>query len=282
MSPIERRAGASGPQAILGSGPRAPRDHHPFRLPYIGLGLLDEATIRREGDTWRAEYRDGDDPFVEVEIAPDGRTTVTAREPDGRRLGSASGLNLVQAIGAIGGPLLRGDVSPFWLRVARRADGVWVALSGDRIELSFVPALGIGTISVPVRRGCEWHEPGPGPIARRIGLATSDREVDVVEATLLRWFVGLDEPDEEPILVHRYSVPGILVGELADAIFEANGPLRSIEWRPYLHHDLARTAWGGGDLWTVPEGRREFRFGLRRFAIVAGARQGVDRPSAGP
>ena len=58
---------------------------HPFELPYIGLGLLDETTIRRDGDAWTADYPFGEEPYVTVRIEPDRVEIAGVRR--GRRLG---------------------------------------------------------------------------------------------------------------------------------------------------------------------------------------------------
>ncbi len=44
---------------------------HPFTHAYLGLGLLDLGSIRHDGGTWTADYREGDDPYLRLTLAPD-------------------------------------------------------------------------------------------------------------------------------------------------------------------------------------------------------------------
>ena len=122
-------------------------------------------------------------------------------------------------------------------------------------------------LTVPVPPDESLRIPEPGPVARRIGLDPYAEPFGPVRGELLRWFVGLDESEAVPVRLYRWTVPGILVGELVERIRAANGPLRSIEWRPYLLTDQRSMAFGETRVWTVRPGTREHRLGLRAFGV---------------
>jgi len=228
-------------------------DGHPFTHRYIGLGLLDEASVRRDGDAWTAEYPDQrGDPYLRVRIVADGHATLEETDEDGRRVATTVGRSMAEAIGRHGAYAL-GEVSPFWIRVLRHGAQAWIALTIPEIRYSFIPAIAIGGLYVPVPLDRPWVEPVPGPVALRIGLPPSGDPPGPRGATLLRFVAGEDEPREERIRLARYSLPGILVTETVGALYAANGPLRSIEWRPFV---LPQPVDRVGQLWHTPRPTR--------------------------
>ena len=147
---------------------------HPFELPYVGLGLLDEASIRRDGDAWTADYRSADEPYLTIRVEPD-HVEVVEVEVDGERVATTFERTLTRAIGLHGSGALRGPVSRFWQRAADLpgAFDAWVEVSIPRAQFAFVPAIGLGRLSIPWPTDVPWRTPEPGPIARRIGLSRS-------------------------------------------------------------------------------------------------------------
>jgi hypothetical protein len=250
---------------------------HPFRHTYIGLGLRDDASIVRDGDTWQADYTDDGEPYLRIRIGPGARAEVVAFDAEGGVAARTIGPSLGAAIGqhatwyALAGEaeerLDGAVVTRFWRTVAFRTPGVWVDLAPRDEVYAFVPAIGIGMLTVPVPPGERLRIPEPGPVARRIGLDPYAEPFGPVRGELRRWFVGLDEPETEPVRLYRWSVPGILVGELVEGIRAANGPLRAIEWRPFLITDQRTMANEATCVWTIPPGTREHRFGLRAFGV---------------
>ena len=81
---------------------------HPFTLPYIGLGLLDQSSITRNRAQWAAEYRDvDDDPYLAVYV---GERQVKLQEFDGgKRVATTVAPTLSRAIGMHGGDAIGGD-----------------------------------------------------------------------------------------------------------------------------------------------------------------------------
>lgn len=240
-------------------------DGHPFIHTYIGLGLLDEASIRRDADAWLAEYPDDrGDPYLRIRVEADGRAELHEHDADGRRVARTLGPSLMDAIGRHSYFALA-EASPFWVRVAQRGPRAWIAVSIPEIHFSFIPAIAIGGLYVPVPLDRPWVEPTPGPIARRIGLSPTQEPPGPSGATLLRFVAGEPEPREERVNLVRYQLPGILVVETVAAVFAANGPLRSIEWRPFVLPQLVGQV---GQLWhsprqtTLPDGGVLTGFGI--------------------
>jgi len=84
----------------------------------------------------------------------------------------------------------------------------------------------------------EWRPPEPGPIARRIGFAPfSDGQVR--DATLLRSVQGDSRARRERIRLVHDTMPGVLVPEVVAAYLATYGPMRSIEWRPFVNAEPA-------------------------------------------
>jgi hypothetical protein len=206
---------------------------HPFTLPYIGLGLLDEPSIRRDGEIWTAEYPDTSGrPYLVARIHADH---VRLEEfEDGKRVDMTAGGTLASAIGQHGKGALLGEASRFWLRVVRDLSNVWVQISGADVRYGFVPAIGLAELTIPLPGGMRWIPPTPGPIANRIGLNPFDETTEVMTGTLLRTIREEPTPRVQAIKVVKATMPGILIPEAAEAYFEAFGGLRSIEWRPYV------------------------------------------------
>lgn len=206
---------------------------HPFSHAYIGLGLLDDESIRRDGEIWIAEYPDTSGrPYLVVRIHADH---VRLEEyEDGKRVAMTAGGTLARAIGQHGDTALLGQASRFWLRVVRDLSNVWVQVSGVDVRFSFVPAIGLADMTIPLPGGMRWIPPTPGPTAKRIGLNPFDETTEVMTGTLLRTIREEPRPRVQAIKVVKATMPGILIPEAAKAYFEAYGDLRSIEWRPYV------------------------------------------------
>jgi hypothetical protein len=239
--------------------------YHPFRHAYIGLGLLDESSIHCDGDTWTADYRIGAEPYLTVRIAPD-QVEIEEFDRDGSHAASTRETTPVRAIGLHGGGALSGDFSRFWLRASLLAERVWVQLSCPDAGCSFVPAIGLGRLSVPSSLGVPWRVPAPGPIARRLGLEPFDEPDGTVRATLIRSYRGHPEPVADVIELHQTTIPGILLAETVDAVYTANGPLRAIEWRPFVENEPAGPV---GRAWpSLPPPLRAGQPSLTGYAIV--------------
>lgn len=205
---------------------------HPFTHAYIGLGLLDESSIKQRRDIWRAEYPDAmGKPYLVVRVLKDH---VRLEEFDaGKRVAMSVGPTLSRTIMIHGQGALGGDCSRFWFRIVRDLGNVWVQVSSADVGFGFIPAISIGTLSIPLPGGLRWFPPRPGPIARRIGLTPFEDSAQVMTGTLLR-SIGGAAPSVQRVSVVRASMPGILIAEAAATYFEMYGDLRSIEWRPYV------------------------------------------------
>jgi hypothetical protein len=224
---------------------------HPFEFPYVGLGLLDEASIRREGDDWTAEYRADGEPYLALRVTPDLAQVVEIDE-DGDRVATTTERTLVRALGLHAGSAVRGLPSRFWTR-ARSLAGwfdVWVDVSLPRAEFAFVPAFGLGRLSVPSALDVPWLAPEPGPIARRIGAVPFDEPDTMVRATMHRTFLRRPDVVSESIRLFTTTIPGILLPETIAALHEANGRHESVAWRPFVENQpvgpVARS-------WLAPE-----------------------------
>lgn len=240
-----------------------PTPAHPFDLPYVGLGLLDEASIRRDGDAWTAEYRIGDEPYLAIRVAP-GRVEIQETE-GGRMVARTIEQTLNRAVGLHGQGALTGDISRFWNRAAERADMAWVQLSPRDIQFTFIPAIGMGRLCVPSPFDALWTAPEAGPLARRLGFEPFAGPECVRGATLLRSVVEEAEARVERVRLHLDTIPGILLAETVEALYAANGPLRAIEWRPFvLHEPLDRVAqtWPGPRPTRLPDGATMVGFAL--------------------
>ena len=249
---------------------------HPFRLPYVGLGLLDESSIRREGDAWTADYRIGNEPYLTIRVAPDG--VEIDEVEDGALVATTRGPTIDRAIGMHGEGALAGEISRFWRRLVERAGPVWVQLTvpGD-VRYSFVPAIGLGRLCVPSPIDVRWVTPEPGPLARRVGFRPFDpADPDTTtSAQLVRLVDGEPEPRFEEVRLHGTDLPGILVTETVAALYAANGPLRGIEWRPFVNPapaDWTAQNWWGPRPSLLPDGGL-----LVGFALVLDERAGVGR-----
>lgn len=241
----------TGPSAgtVLQPGPIGDEvmSQHPFLFDYVGLGLLDEESIRQDGTAWSAEYRIAGEPYLQVLVAP-GRVRISEFD-NGDRVALTSATSLTQAIGMHGSSALEGDISRFWERVGRTAGRVWVQLSSPTARYSYVPAIGIGVLCIPMPLDVQWREPELGPLARRLSAPPFGVDRSVSDATLVRFVAGEAKPREERVRLHKASVLGILAAEAVEAYFAANGPLRSIEWRPFLLAEpVYPVSWG----WQAP------------------------------
>lgn len=206
---------------------------HPFTHAYIGLGLLDEGSIQRHRESWAAEYRDAaGSPYLVVYVGP---RQVRIEEFDaGKRVALTVDTTPLRAIGRHGQDALGGDMSRFWARVARTSSLVWIQLTPPDVVGAYVPAVGMGLVSVPLPVDGAWRQPDPGPLARLLGVRPFVDDGHVVPATMLRYVEGERQPREEHVVLHQAIVPGILLSEAIAAYYTANGPLRSIEWRPFV------------------------------------------------
>lgn len=246
---------------------------HPFTFDYIGLGLLDEESIARHHDSWAAEYRDAaGDPYLVVYVGP---SRVRIEEyGHGRRVASTVGPKLTEAIGSHGGDALEGERSRFWERVSARAPGARVQLNCRDARFSFVPAIGIGQLCLPLPEDVPWRPPAPGRTARRIGLRPFEDAVEVRPATLARLVEGSWTLNREPIRLVKVSLSGILVPEAIDALLAAYGPTRSDEWRPFVRTNLVGRV---AQIWRRPEGASAAgESGMAAFSIVEGSPTWVD------
>ena len=201
---------------------------HPFTFDYIGLGLLDEASIRRENDSWAADYGDAaGSPYLTVHVGP---SRIRIEELDaGGRVALTVAPTITQAIGMHGSDALGDERSRFWERVAASTPLAWVETAFSNARYSFIPAIGIGQLCLPLPADVEWRAPEPGPIARRIGFHPFDDAVEIGPAKLTRFADGRQNPEQEPIRLVKVSLPGILVPEAVAACFNAHGPARSLE-----------------------------------------------------
>jgi hypothetical protein len=205
---------------------------HPFRHAYIGLGLLEDASIRHHGDTWSAEYLDAaGDPYLVVNLSP---IQVRIEEFDiGKRVALTVDSTLLGAIGRHGQDALGGEMSRFWARVARSSSEVWIQLTPPEVLAAYVPAVGIGRVSVPVPLDGTWRDPEPGPLARRLGFRPFVEDAREVPATMFRYVEREARPRRERVTLRQTSLPGLLLEEAIAAYYAVNGRLRSIEWRPF-------------------------------------------------
>jgi hypothetical protein len=203
---------------------------HPFVFPYVGLGLLDEASIRHVRDAWTADYPDAaGQPYLRLTIRP-GRTRIEEFESDGKPIAVTDETTLTRAIGRHGGDALDGHVSRFWFRAIHGATTIWTPLACDA-DYAFVPAIGLATVHLPMPIG-EILPPIPtGPLATRVGLGYGAEPLPR-SGLILRWASGKVVPKPEPVSLRSFTVPGILLEELAAGL-QAVRPTPAIEWRPF-------------------------------------------------
>jgi hypothetical protein len=221
---------------------------HPFIHDHIGLGLLDAASIRRDGETWTADYPDTRGrPYLTVTVDQAG-ATIVERETDGSIIVRTRGRSLTEAIGQHGAAVLRGDPVLFWSRVARDGVAAWIPLTSD-VRYAFVPSIGIGTLCVPRLPDEPLEAPAEGPLARRLGQTFDECDDGPVPARLLVTFASDGRQESWPIVVHRISVIGIVVPELVAAVLAVTGPIRGAEWRPWLETELQPVI---GRRWPAP------------------------------
>jgi len=241
---------------------------HPFNFDYIGLGLLDEGSIQRHRESWAAEYRAAaGDPYLVIYVGP---RRVRIEEFDaGKRVAATVAPKLTQAIAMHGGDALGGDHSRFWERVSASTPSARVQTACPNVRFSFVPAMGIGQLCLPLPADVAWHAPAPGPIARRIGLAAFNRTAEIGYATLRRLVNGAWSQELERIQLVKAEIPGILVAETVRSCLDAYGPTRSAEWRPFVRSEPSSRV---SQLWQ-PRGRplSEGEPGLEAFSIVEDA-----------
>lgn len=238
---------------------------HPFTHAYIGLGLRDESSIRRDGDIWIAEYPDtAGKPYLVARVHADH---VRLEEfEDGKRVAMTVGRTLTQAIGQHGSEALGGTPSRFWLRMVRDLGNVWVQVGSTGVRYSYVPAIGLAALTIPLPGRMRWFPSAPGPIATRIGVDPFGKTTEVVTGSLLRTIREEPKPRIQSIKVVKASMPAILVPEAAESYFDAYG-LHAIEWRPYVlpapERDVSRS-WQSIHPVTYSDGST-----LTGFAVIA-------------
>ncbi len=127
---------------------------------------------------------------------------------------------IAQAIGMHGSDALGDESSRFWERVAASTPLAWVETACPNGRYSFIPAIGIGQLCLPLPADVEWRPPEPGPIARRIGLRPFDDAVAIGPATLMRFAAGGRSSEREPIRLVKVSLPGILLPRGGDRLPE--------------------------------------------------------------
>ena len=188
--------------------------------------------------TWTADYLIGDEPYLTIRIAPD-RVEVVEFDDAGDRVATTVESTLTRAIGVHGGGALGGQVSRFWQRAWVLAGWfqVWVEVSIPGVRFAFVPAIGLGRLTVPCPLAVPWRAPEPGPIARRIGAVPFDEPDGLVRATMYRTYLDRSEVVSDPIWLHTTTIQGILLAETVAAVYAANGPLRSVAWRPFVENE---------------------------------------------
>ncbi len=228
---------------------------HPFTLSYIGLGVLDERSIRCDLGRWVAEYRDNDRLYLRATIG-DGRggsigevggedaqaATLRATGPvdleefdaNGVPVAATFGRTLIEAIGRHAGGALTGRPSRLWLRVSELTPSVYVHIEVAEPIFAFIPAMAIGCVCVPSPIRARWVEPAPGPLATDLGLTYGSDPYGARHANLVRTAEGTSRPQIERVRFREYQMPAILVSEFARALRLARGPLPSVEWRPIL------------------------------------------------
>ena len=209
---------------------------HPFTHDYIGLGLLDEASIIRHRDDWAAQYRHQGERYLEVYVTS-GWVRILEYD-DGARVGVSSAPTLAEAIGLRAADVLLGRVSRFWERVARTVPAVRVQTSAPNVTRTYIPGIGIGHLCFPMPLDVTWREPERGPVARRLGLAPFARSLRAADATLYRTVRGESKPRSERIRLVDVFTPGVLIAESVEGFHAANGPSRSVEWHPFLLPDV--------------------------------------------
>lgn len=240
--------------------PRAPRTpaavaDHPFGdLPYLGLGLLDPASIRHDPatDAWSADYPDQwGRPCLQVTIGPRGYDIVELGE-NGARLRLAHGHDLEIAVQHYALGALGGKISSFWKRLGPHVQSIWLLISGAGEHLTaFCPAVGIVEVRIPTPVKAPWTEPGPTPMELRLGLAPMIDPIGPRHGSLLRWYADApDVPRIARVRVRQYAMPAILLPDFSLALRAAMGPLTAIEWRPI---GWTQPTLRLGQAWDVPE-----------------------------
>lgn len=279
---------------------------HPFRLPYLGLGLRDDASIARDSGAWVAHYPDvAGRPYLRLRVADDGLTDVEEFDRRGRSVARTRESSLVRALGRHGAESMAAEafapqpedpprlwpelpgcaptpdttpapsgatISRFWLRATGGGLSVWCPLTW-RGRYGFVPAVGLASVHIPCRRGSRWVPPEPGLLATRLGIdfALAGRPRPAI---LVRWGADGARTDEQ-VTLRTITVPAILLRELAAALAATEGAAASrgghvpatIEWRAYATTDVGMAPFMA---WSVPEPFQ--RPDLVRFAIEGAPR----------
>jgi hypothetical protein len=244
---------------------------HPFVFPYIGLGLRDDASIRRLDGAWHADYPDADGrPYLRLAVTDD-ETTIEEIDEDGRVAAITAATSLADAIGRHGSDALPGDVSRFWFRAIHGAISIWTPLA-CRADYAFVPALGLARVHLPMPTGSTLPPLRVGALAARLSLAYGADPIPR-PGLLLRWGAGRILPTPEPISLHDFVVPGILLEELATALRSVR-KTPSIEWRPFADTTQSTTVHSLWPTHRVPDELR--RPDLVRFSVV----EDFDAPGA--
>jgi len=217
---------------------------HPF-FPYLGLGLLDEASIRRDASRWNAQYLDAGSRHLQVTVHEPGPSNghgsalIKEFSPSGDHIATSLGRDLHAAIAQHATTLLTERPCRLWDRVGELTPSVYIPLQVEQPVMGFVPAMAIGWVCIPSPLDAPWLEPTPGPLARHLGLTYACDPFGPRFATLLRATDASEASHRERVRLREYDLPAILVPEFAKALQEARGPLTSLEWRPVLRVNLA-------------------------------------------
>lgn len=227
--------------------------NHPFRYEYIGLGLRDDASIKRDGDTWTADYLDIDGKrYMRVKIGPDH---VELREShiDGSPGSVTWHRNLLEAIALHSLNCLGREPSEFKKRLMLQTPGptAWVPLREGYV-IAFVPAIAMATVRIPYEDGISWSTPAPGPLATKLGISFADQESpdSPAPAVLVSSYAGYDRPETEYLIIRRIRVPAIVVPELMTQLYERGQP-RFVQERPYVDLECTDTL---SMSWVLPPG----------------------------
>lgn len=214
----------------------------PAPFPYIGLGLLDESSVEHHAGGWSARYLDQNGHlYLEVEVGAE-RAELREFDVDGKLTLHTWRESLQAAVLQHALVALDGNPSPLLRRLSQTGPlPVFIpgALSAEELHFTFCPAMAIVRVVVPTPLGAPLSAPLPGPVARRLGISTDEDAGSPRPGALFRFRPGEPSPRPEPIDLHVFSKPAILVPDLAFAIKAANRPLTSAEWRPYLEVDLS-------------------------------------------
>jgi hypothetical protein len=215
---------------------------HPFTYPYIGLGVLDEASIVLDRNTWRARYVDtAGILYAEVQVSEiDGHVQVTGYHADGMRGGIGTGRDLREAVlyFALGEISSDGRPAPIAKRLAAMNPRVFVFLDLEDPDTKLAVAPGVALYQVLVPRPIDAPLPPiePGPLSRLAGYGAEEDEDSPFPGVLVRTFAvdGEEGTVHHPILIHSFTRPPLVIPELGPAIWALAPNQECMEWRPWL------------------------------------------------